>query len=239
MRRAFRAPPSRTFRRVSSEVTSWLRSRPGPSVLLGESPRPPRQKPPRSRENESRWRTGVRASRGTPPHRPQRRISRNASVDATAVAAMSFNGCRARTALSAAIIVDPVAIPSSSTMTTRPEASIGALAGSYISRLRRSVSSWTCCSTARYCSFHKPRDSGSRYDGAGLVDRPDRQLWILGCTKLANQHDIELTVERIGDDLPHRHSAARDRQHQRALASVVGQPTSEDHAQRAHDLRKT
>jgi hypothetical protein len=62
-------------------------------------------------------------------HRTRAQWLGQPQVEATATAPTSFFGLLARTARNAAVMVDPVAMPSSTTMTIRPRGSIGARSG--------------------------------------------------------------------------------------------------------------
>lgn len=58
--------------------------------------------------------------------------------------------------------------------------------------------------------------------------RPDRELPVERRVELAHEHDIHVAVQRLGYNLPHRHRAARDREHERMLASILFQAMREE-----------
>lgn len=58
---------------------------------------------------------------------------------------------------------------------------------------------------------------------AALVDGADRELRIARRAELAHQHHIQFAVQRVGDHAPHRHGAARYRQHHGPRGAVADQ----------------
>jgi hypothetical protein len=62
---------------------------------------------------------------------------------------------------------------------------------------------------------------------AGLVDGTDREFGIARRAELAREHDVELAVQRIGNDLAHRRRAAWNREHDRLLAAPGVEPAGE------------
>jgi hypothetical protein len=75
--------------------------------------------------------------------------ARRARVRGGAPAAMSLAGCLARTARRAAIMLAPVAMPLSTTMTRRPAGLMGGRIGVYNARRVRNVASCAAVSVAR------------------------------------------------------------------------------------------
>ncbi len=72
------------------------------------------------------------------------------SGGATGTAHTILAGCRSRNPWRAAIMVAPVASPSSMTMTIRPAGSMGGRSGVYWARRIRIVSSWRRFSSSTY-----------------------------------------------------------------------------------------
>lgn len=55
---------------------------------------------------------------------------------------------------------------------------------------------------------------------AALIDRADGVFGLVGRAQLAHQHQVQLSLQRLGDALRHGHGAARNGQHQGVLAGI-------------------
>ena len=60
-----------------------------------------------------------------------------------------------------------------------------------------------------------------------VVDCADRQLELLGVTKLMNYDDIQIASERVSNDLCHGHTAPRDSKNQRMLVLIDSELASQ------------
>ena len=134
--------------------------------------------------------------------------------------------CR-RTAATAARIVEPVARPSSTTITTRPATASGAGRrgrsaarrpefGELTSRHRVERRPSMTCSPAMTGSLRDHLDDvAHRRDGA------HRQLRLAGRTELADDQHIEHGAQRLGHLGGHRHPAPRQAQHDHIVAAGI------------------
>lgn len=76
------------------------------------------------------------------------------------------------------------------------------------------------------CANHAaspPDGSIGHTTSRALVDRADRVFLIPLRTQLVHERHPELAVQFVGNQRAHRHRAARNRQHQRILATIAGE----------------
>ena len=59
-------------------------------------------------------------------------------------------------------------------------------------------------------------------DGSCLIHRPHRELRLPWRPQFPDEHHIQVTAKRIGNEGRHRHGAAWDPQHERVLSPIDG-----------------
>ncbi len=61
---------------------------------------------------------------------------------------------------------------------------------------------------------------GIEIDRPCLIDGSDGELRVVRRPELVDEHHVKVSAQGVRNDLSHEHCAARDRQHQRMLASI-------------------
>jgi hypothetical protein len=117
---------------------------------------------------------------------------------------------------------DPVAIPSSTMMTTRPEGSTASLRASVelpppAENFLLGADFFAQVLVGRYRSTDP---SGRRLPHPPHQWRAPAAL----APEFPDQHHIQIAAQRFGNDARHRHGAAGDPQHERMLSPIGGKP---------------
>jgi len=126
-------------------------------------------------------------------------------------------------------MVEPVAIPSSTTMTSRPDGSMGGRGGRIASppfaKLRYRLQHFPLPMFLANAA-EKPR-AGLPESFPRFGDRPDRELGVCRSAKFRHEGNVELPVEFPGHHAPHDHAPAGDGQDERVHSPVGAQPLRE------------